>query len=259
MVSRCDGIPPAEQMSDLTSHTASDLALNFLDDVFRAYLAENTIDNLGSLLRKGGIRDPLLFFPPQKRSQPGVVTNHFKAANLPSVAEYWQKRANKDARDSVTARLAEMRTDESTNNEEIIDFLQEQRAKTGLAMEDYIPIIFDGLTKSIVWPTRSDQAEGQVIKEMTDAAPVLEPFSNTPKAQIALINKVQVWCYDEQRILKSFVGILKVLYNADVISDQAILYWASKGARPEGKDTFMKMAAPLVKYLEEQSDDEEEE
>ncbi len=45
-----------------------------------------------------------------------------------------------------------------------------------------------------------------------------------------------------------------------MLSDQAILYWASKGAKPQGKDAFLKQAAPLVKFLseleEEDSDDE---
>lgn len=217
------------------------------------------MDSLGSALRKGGIRDPLLFFPPQKRSQPGIVTNHYKSVGLPQVAEHWQKRANKDARDGVLVQLAGMRADEGTTNEEIVEFLQEQRAKTGLAMEDFVPIVFDGLTRPIQWSTRADQVEAQAVKEIREVSSVLEPFTPTPKAQIALINKVQLFCFEEQRVMKSFPNLLKVLYNDDVVSDQAILYWASKGARADGKETFLKMAAPLVKFLEEQSDDEDDE
>lgn len=233
--------------------------MTFLDGVFRSYLVDGTIDTLGSALRKGGIRDPLLFFPQQKRSQPGVVSNHFKSAGLPTVADYWSRRAAKDARDGVVARLGEMRTDDSSSPEDILEFLQEQRARTGLSMDDFVPIVFDGLTKSIQWSTRSDQVEGQAVKEFKEFAPVLEPFTTSPKAEIALINKVQMLCYDDQRILKSFTNILKVLYNADVLSDQAIIYWATKGARAEGKETFLQQSAPLVKYLQEQSDDEDDE
>lgn len=77
--------------------------------------------------------------------------------------------------------------------------------------------------------------------------------------------------------MKSFPQLLKVLYNADVISDQAILYWHSKGAKPQGKQHFLKVTEPLVKvssslyrmiddqlaskadiqFLEEQDSDEE--
>lgn len=48
-------------------------------------------------------------------------------------------------------------------------------------------------------------------------------------------------------MIKAFPQILKVLYNADCISDQAIIYWAQKGASPQGKGHFIKAAEPLVK------------
>jgi hypothetical protein len=57
----------------------------------------------------------------------------------------------------------------------------------------------------------------------------------------------QVYCYTETRIIKAFPQILKVLYNEDCISDQAIIYWAQKGASAQGKGHFIKAAEPLVK------------
>jgi hypothetical protein len=95
-------------------------------------------------------------------------------------------------------------------------------------------------------------------------APVLEPFCNGPKTEVALINTVQVFCYGESRVMKAFPQILKVgfsfydgpttthidpnqvLYNQDCISDQAIMYWHSKGSKPQGKQHFLKATEPLV-------------
>lgn len=75
----------------------------------------------------------------------------------------------------------------------------------------------------------------------------MEPFCTTAKAQVSLINTAQVYCYTETRIIKAFPQILKVLYNEDCISDQAIIYWAQKGASAQGKGHFVKAAEPLVK------------
>jgi hypothetical protein len=41
-------------------------------------------------------------------------------------------------------------------------------------------------------------------------APVLEPFCNGPKTEVALINAVQVYCYEDTRIMKTFPNIVKV-------------------------------------------------
>ena len=47
--------------------------------------------------------------------------------------------------------------------------------------------------------------------------------------------------------MKSFASIIKVLYNTDCISDQAIIYWHQKGAKPQGKQHFLKATEALVK------------
>ena len=92
-----------------------------------------------------------------------------------------------------------------------------------------------------------------------------------------------MYCYEEARVMKAFTQLLKVssvhridvqirwdtnsaiclqvLYNKDCISAQAIIYWHQKGAKPQGKNNFLKMTEALVKFLEEQeeeSDDDDE-
>ena len=39
---------------------------------------------------------------------------------------------------------------------------------------------------------------------------ILEPFCNGPKTEVALINTVQVYCYEDTRIIKAFPQVLKV-------------------------------------------------
>lgn len=41
-------------------------------------------------------------------------------------------------------------------------------------------------------------------------APILEPFCSGAKTQVALINTVQVYCYEDTRIMRAFPQILKV-------------------------------------------------
>lgn len=75
----------------------------------------------------------------------------------------------------------------------------------------------------------------------------MEPFCEGGKTQVALINAVQVHCYEDTRIMKAFPQILKVLYSKDCVSDQAIIYWYQKGSKPQGRQHFLKITEPLVK------------
>lgn len=240
-----------------------DVALHFIDICFRAFLAEQNVDALGSALRKGGVKEPLLFFPLTRRSQPGLVGSHFRTAGLPQVADYFQKRAVKETRDHALNRIKTMRgatvdEKEVASDEDLVDFFKDTRERNGLAHEDYVSIVWEALLSVVIWDENAEKHDVQTLKEVKAFAPILEPFCSNPKSEIALINTIQVNCHEDSRMTRAFPNILKVLYNDDVISDQAIIYWAQKGAKPQGKAHFLKITEPLIKFLEEQSDDEEE-
>ena len=74
--------------------------------------------------------------------------------------------------------------------------------------------------------------------------------------------------------MKAFPQVLKVLYNTDCVSDQAIVYWHQKGSKAQGRQHFLKSTETLVKvkaffsistsvdpsqFLQEQEDSDEEE
>jgi hypothetical protein len=98
-------------------------------------------------------------------------------------------------------------------------------------------------------PDRADHATPSQTR-----APIIEAFVKGAKAEVGLINAVQVYCYADTRMLKAFPQIIKVLYNTDCISDQAIIYWHQKGAKPQGKQHFLKVTEALVKVRERDSD-----
>ncbi|EPQ29365.1 uncharacterized protein PFL1_03120 [Pseudozyma flocculosa PF-1] len=259
------GLASASVLSTLQKdHLAKDdLAISFIDLVFRTYLVDQTMDHLASSLRKGGVRNWLLFFPQTKRDQPNIVASHFRSAEvgLPQVAEYWQKRQQKDIRDQTVARLGEMVSsdEDAASIPEVVEFLQAQMKSAGVGPEDFVPFIWEGLMKAVDWSVRQDQLEGAVLKELKKDCPILEPFCSSARAQISLINSIQLFCYADTRVIKSFPKILQTLYNGDVISDDAILYWAQKGAKAQGKAHFLKACEPLIRFLQEDDDDEDEE
>ena len=70
------------------------------------------MDHLASALRKGGVKDLLAFFPPNKR-QDKVLDEHFRSEGLAQVAEWWTKRQYASLKESITKTIKEM-----LNNEE---------------------------------------------------------------------------------------------------------------------------------------------
>lgn len=162
-------IPSLLDILSRTPCPGAEVGLRFAETFFRAYLAEQSVEQLGSALRKGGVRDPLLFFPQTRRSQPGLVVTHFRSVGLNQVADYFQRRAIKETRDATAARLREMRgpdieEDEKVSDPDVVDYLKEQRERSGLAVEDFVPLIWEGLVHIIVWG--EGNTDTQALKEV---------------------------------------------------------------------------------------------
>jgi len=234
-----------------------DGALNVVTVLFRTIMGEQGIDGLASHLKKGGVKDLLLFFPATRRDLSHLET-HFKDAGMPQVVDWYVKRKQAAIKEAVTAHLKEM-VEQEEQYDAITEYLKQSQAENPLPEPELVQCIWNALMTAVDWTTaRPDQVEAMVLKEVKRIAVVLAPFCSSGKTQVALINAAQVYCYEDTKIIKTFSQILKVLYNEDCVTDSAIIYWHQKGAKPQGKQHFLTATASLVKYLQEQDSDEEE-
>ncbi|AFR94872.1 hypothetical protein J008_02731 [Cryptococcus neoformans] len=239
-------------------HVVKDnVALNFLTAFIKTYLSRQSIDQFGSTLRRSGLKSILAVFPLQIRDRKHLEA-HFREENLQVVNDWYAKLALGEVKDETVQAVERMINDDETSDQ-IVEALKLQQSERPVSEADISEWIWLALMGTVDWTARSDQIDTFVISHITRYASILETFCQSAKAQVNLINAVQVYCYTDTRIIKSFVQILKVLYNADVVSDQAIIYWHQKGAKPNGKGHFLKVAEPLVKFLSEQESDSEEE
>lgn len=239
-------------------HVVKDeVALRFLTTFFRVYLSRQTIEHLGAVMRRSGLRDILSVFPVAIRDR-AHLDAHFKNEGLPQIVDWYAKVALSEIKEETITAVARMIQDEDTNDQ-VVEYLKTQQTERPAPEADLCEWIFQGWMKAFDWSARADQLESNVVAFVNQVAPAAEPFASTAKAQIGILNAMQVYCYQDTRILKAFPQLVKVLYNADVVSDQAIIYWHQKGAKPNGKQHFLKVTEALVRFLEEQSDDEDDE
>ncbi|KAF8161082.1 hypothetical protein B0H34DRAFT_781704 [Crassisporium funariophilum] len=234
----------------------NDVAVSVITLVFRSYLLDQSMDHLSSTLKRGGVKDLLSFFPPNKR-EAKFLEEHFKKEGLTQVADWWAKKQYAVVKEGIIKDLSEMREHEDTT-EQIIAAIKGRQDESPIPESELIHCIWQGLMGSVDWSARPDQIEGLALREVTKFAPILETFCEGAKTQVALINAVQVYCYEDTRIIKAFPQILKVLYNQDCVSDQAIIYWHQKGSKPQGRQHFLKSTEALVKFLQEQESSDEE-
>jgi len=248
-------------------------ALAFLITYLKAYQGSGeSFDNLTTSIRKGGNSDLLEFFPLQKRAV-AELQKEFKAKGLDKVAEWYGKVVEANRKEEIMVRLSEMIAEDEDgegrrSDEEIITYLKQASKTTSLADADLIALVWNGLMAGLdtrTNPTGSgtdQQVNEGTLKWIRSVNPILAAFTTNARTQIALINAIQVYIYSTStRLIPLFPKICQFLYNEDTVSSQAIFYWFEKGAKPQGKQTFLKNMEGLVKAIKasEESDEEDEE
>lgn len=139
------------------------------------------MDHLAATLKKGGIKDLLTFFPPNKRTGK-YLEDHFKAEGLTQVADWWTKKqfsvikdefvksitdlAEKDEPVDVVRMLLEHH-DRRAHNKllQIIEVIKGHQRDSPIPETDLIQCIWQGLMASVDWSARPDQIEGLALRE----------------------------------------------------------------------------------------------
>ncbi|KAK4694633.1 hypothetical protein P7C70_g8702, partial [Phenoliferia sp. Uapishka_3] len=229
------------------------LSVNFLVTFCKSYLLTESLEHLSASLRKGAVTNLESFLPASHQTSAEFSTI-FKAAGLAGVVEFYSKQKTGQAKEETIARLKELKAEEA-DQEDIQSYLEAQHQRAVLPDTEFIALVWNGLLSSVDMATKSPE---QVMKEINDIAPILEVFSTKPVTEVALINAIQLFCYENTKLMPAFPKILKSLYSKDVLSDQAIIYWHGKGAKPQAKATFLASAEPLVNFLKEQEEESDE-
>ncbi|SGY14332.1 BQ5605_C010g06144 [Microbotryum silenes-dioicae] len=231
-------------------------SVRMLTSFLKAFLATESIEQLSLALRKGGVTDLEAFFPPSKQNAT-ELSAHFKGAGLSGVVDFYIKQKAGKAKEDTLARLREYVSDEA-DYDEIMGYLEAVHKRGILSEPEFISIAWAGLTSGIDMGAKPELLPDLAVKEIKSFTPLLEPFTNKPATEVALINTIQIWCYENTKLMPAFAKILKVLYSLDVLSDQAIIYWHSKGSKTQARQHFLDAAGPLVNFLKEQEEEEDE-
>ncbi|KAF5831202.1 armadillo-type protein [Dunaliella salina] len=105
----------------------------------------------------------------------------------------------------------------------------------------------------------ADELKKELLRRAKTYAKVLRAFATSGKVELALLRYMQRLCLQAEKHLEPhFALMLHVLYDVDVLSEDAILHWYHKGSDPTGRDVFLPQTEALVKWLEEESEEEEE-
>ncbi|CAN8065015.1 unnamed protein product [Agarophyton chilense] len=258
-------------LKSLSSQSAisSGIALHFMTAVITSYLDQNnqSVDKLMTLLKSASIdTGTMVNMMPSGSRSADALSDHFKQLGLHKLVEQNERRVKTDnirtLRDGIAERLS------NVSNEELIQFVDSTREQTGLTDAETVHASWTGIVSSVNMSRKTQQNRTALLTATQKGAPLLEHVAKSGTMQIELIQRVQSYVSADMELLKIavFCDVVHLLYQKDVLAEEAILRWFSKGTRLEkgsaaSSNIIREQMIPFVRWLEtaeEESGDEEQ-
>ncbi|KAI0567296.1 hypothetical protein FGB62_3g359 [Gracilaria domingensis] len=258
-------------LKSLSSQSAisSGIALDFMTAIITSYLNQNnqSVDKLMVLLKSAGIdTGTMVNMMPSGSRSADALSEHFKRLGLDKLVEQNERRVKTDnirtLRDGIAERLG------NASNDELFQFVETTRTETALTDAETVYASWSGIVSSVNMSRKTQQNRTALLTATQKGAPLLEQVAKSGTMQIELIQRVQSYVSADMELLKIavFCDVIHLLYQKNVLSEEAILRWFSKGTRLEkgsaaSSNIIREQMIPFVQWLEtaeeESSDDDQ--
>ncbi|XP_049763634.1 protein krasavietz [Schistocerca cancellata] len=255
-------VPPSVLLVLINEHLIKDnLALDFLLEVFVTWKQEKGLSSLMAALKKGGIESRLMEFVPQNKRTEENFRAVFEEKGLVDIVKLHKAQASQEAKRDLQQQLEEQLS-EYRPIKEIIADIKEMAAKSVIPEHETITLVWTTVMSQVEWNKKEELVAEQALKHLKQYTPLFEAFTTTARSELALMLKVQEYCYGNMNFMKVFQKIILLFYKTDVLSEGVILKWYKEGHSVKGKMMFLDQMKKFVEWLqnaEEESESGEEE
>jgi len=198
------------------------------------------------------------YFPQNKRSQ-----EHFEKAfmekELGEVVKLQKAQASQEVKKELQKIVADSLS-EGKAVKEIINEVKYYSSKNSLSEHEVIAILWTTIMSAVEWNKKEELVAEQALRHINSFTSLLGAFSDTPRAELTLMLRIQDFCYDNMNFMKVFQKIILLLYKTDVLSEDIIMKWYKESHSSKGKNIFLEQMKKFIEWLqntEEESESDE--
>ena len=241
-------------------HVVKDsLALEFLVEVFVTFKQEKGMSPLIQALKKGGVEGRLLEFCPINKRTEEYFRSVFMEKGLSDIVKLHKAQASQEAKRELQVILTDAINDQKAIDEIVVE-MRDFAEKTSIPEHEVVALVWSTIMSIVEWNKKEELLAEQALKHLQAYVPLFKAFTTTDRAELALILKVQEFCYENMNFMKVFSKIIVLFYKKDVLSEDPIFKWYKEAHSPKGKMHFLEQMKKFVDWLheaeEEGSDDE---
>jgi len=255
-------VPPTVLAVLNNEHLAKDgVALEFLLEMFVTLKQERGIPALITALKKGSLESRLMeFLPLNKRSEENF-NKTFTDRGLEDIVKLHKAQASQEAKRELQSAIIDDINDKKAMKDIITD-VKELSEKYIIPEHEVISIIWTTIMSLGEWNKKEELVADQALRHLKIYSQFFQAFTANDRSELALILKIQEYCYDNMNFMNSFYKIMVLLYKLEIISEDSVLKWYREAHSPKGKMHFLEKMKPFIEWLqnaEEESGSEEDE
>ncbi|TDG40245.1 hypothetical protein AWZ03_013333 [Drosophila navojoa] len=230
------------------------LAMEFMLLICGTLKRERGASFMLQVLKKSGLDHKIIsFMPPMLRSDL-YFRQVYQESDLNEVIEVHEERASLVLRKQLRQRLLDDFREKLPQLEIVMNVRQFQRERH-MSDSEIIGIVWQTINETNAsMKSRSSASPEQALRKLQIYAPLLNALCSTDSAQIALLMRLQEWCYEHHSLFKSFERLAVHLYRAGVLNEDAIVRWYEVDHIDKGKVAFLKQMHRFVRWLHSDTD-----
>jgi len=234
------------------------ISADFAAQMFTQWLTEKDVASILSALKKQQLDTRLMELFPQNKRSPETFTAFFRERGLGQIADMQTALLARGVKKEAQKILAEMISDEVALSE-MSEYVNELLDKNGMSEVEVTLSIWNAVMAAVEWNKKEDLVAEQALKHLKQYLTLLKETAKSGKSELALLVKVQEYCYDNMNFLKVFQKIIMLLYKYEVVSEDVILKWFKDGHSQKGKSVFLEQMKGFVEWLQNAEEESEEE
>ncbi|KAJ4449278.1 hypothetical protein ANN_00676 [Periplaneta americana] len=157
--------------------------------------------------------------------------------------------ANQEAKRDLQVQLEEQLS-EGRAIKDIVSDVKEIANKNSIAEHEVVALVWTTVMSQVEWNKKEELVAEQALKHLKQYTPLFEAFTTTARSELALMLKIQEFCYGNMNFMKVFQKIILLFYKTDVLSEEVILKWYKEGHSVKGKMLFLDQMKKFIEWLQ---------
>jgi len=243
-------------------------ALAFMIRLITCYLEAPlmTVDKLMGSLKSANIDTGTMvdLMPTGDRSA-DALSEHFRGLGLGKLVEQNERRIKQaKVTDAVAAVCARVRA--GVPGAETYAWVAGHAKDVGLSEAEVVGAVWGGIVDSVDLSRKQQQNRTSLLGTISASADLLVAACKNGQAELELLSRIQTFVSADMEFLKLavFRDIVTLLYRKDVLSEDAIQRWYSRGSTlnkgsAASSNIIRVQMQPFVKWLETAEEESSEE